>query len=59
MRFECLWGQTEVLEAIWYTNIRTLKTTIFWHEARLFCPDQITNPLSQGRSIVCVCMYTG
>ena len=40
-------------------NISTLKTTVFWHEARLFCPDQITNPLSQGRRTVCVCMYTG
>jgi hypothetical protein len=52
-------GGRSVSEAIRYTNIGTLKTTVFWHEARLFCPDQITNPLSQGRRTVCVCMYTG
>ena len=50
---------TGTLEAIRYTNIGTVKTTVFWHETRLFCPDQITNPLFQGRHIVCVCMYAG
>ena len=52
-------GLNHYLEAIRYTNIGTVKTTVFWHETRLFCPDQITNPLFQGRHIVCVCMYAG
>ena len=37
-----------VLEAIRYTNIGTLKTSVPRYETRLLCPVQRTNPLIQG-----------